>query len=68
MSERGTVKWFNDKKGYGFIKRDNGGDDIFVHFSDIVSEGFKSLNEDDIVFFDVERGDKGPIAKRVSVQ
>lgn len=68
MSEKGEVKWFNDKKGYGFIKRDNGEADIFVHFSDIQSDGFKSLTEGDLVQFEVENGPKGLIAKRVSVQ
>ncbi len=68
MSEKGEVKWFNDKKGYGFIKRENGQDDLFVHFSDIMSDGFKSLNEGDIVTFSVDSGPKGPIAKNVKVQ
>lgn len=68
MSEKGEVKWFNDKKGFGFIKRDNGESDIFVHFSDIMGDGFKSLNEGDQVQFDVENGPKGLIAKRVCVK
>ena len=68
MSDKGTVKWFNDKKGYGFITQDNGGDDLFVHFSDIMGEGFKSLAEGDRVEFNVEMGQKGPIAKNVFVR
>jgi len=61
----GTVKWFSDKKGYGFIEQDNG-EDIFFHFSSISMEGFKTLNESDRVSFDVEETDRGPKAKNVS--
>ncbi|MGC9523220.1 MAG: cold-shock protein [Anaerolineae bacterium] len=66
MSERetGTVKWFNDAKGYGFISRDSG-DDVFVHFSEIDGGGFRSLQENQRVEFAVEQGDKGPKAVAV---
>ena len=60
----GTVKWFNDKKGYGFINEDQGRD-IFVHFSAIDMQGFKTLSEGDMVMFDVEESDRGPEAKNV---
>ncbi len=63
MSE-GTVKWFNDSKGFGFIEQDNG-NDIFVHFSAIQGEGFKSLTEGARVQFDVVEGPKGPAAENV---
>lgn len=66
MSERetGTVKWFNDAKGYGFISRQSG-DDVFVHFSAIEGEGFRSLREDQQVEFAVEQGPRGLQAVRV---
>ena len=66
MSDRetGTVKWFNDKKGYGFIEREDG-TDVFVHFSAIEGDGFKSLREGDRVDFVVETGQKGPSAVQV---
>lgn len=66
MSERvtGTVKWFNNSKGYGFIERE-GGDDVFVHYSAIQSEGFRTLDEGQSVEFTVEQGEKGPQATNV---
>ena len=60
----GTVKWFNNKKGYGFINEENGRD-IFVHFSSIDMEGYKSLNEGESVTFDIEESARGPEAKNV---
>ena len=64
----GTVKWFNDNKGYGFIAPSDGGDDIFVHFSAINATGFRTLSEGQSVTFDVERGPKGLQARNVSPQ
>jgi CspA family cold shock protein len=63
--ERGTVKWFNNAKGYGFITRENG-EDLFVHFKSIVMDGYKSLKQGDAVQFDVEQGAKGLQAVNVS--
>ena len=63
--EEGTVKWFNNSKGFGFIDRDEG-DDAFVHYSAIKDEGFKSLDEGDRVRFELEQGPKGPKAENVS--
>lgn len=60
----GTVKWFNDSKGYGFITSDEGGD-VFVHHSEIVGSGFKSLEENQRVSFEVKQGPKGPNASNV---
>ena len=64
----GTVKWFNDSKGFGFIAQDDGGDDVFVHFSAIQSDGFKSLAEGQKVEYEVEDGQKGPQARNVYPQ
>lgn len=64
MSFEGTVKWFNESKGFGFIQQDNGAD-VFVHFSEIKSDGFKTLAEGQRVQFDVIEGDKGPKAANV---
>jgi cold shock protein len=61
----GTVKWFNDAKGFGFITPDEGGKDLFVHFSAIQGGGFKSLKENDKVQYDVGEGAKGPSATNV---
>jgi cold shock protein len=62
--EHGKVKWFNSEKGFGFIERD-GGEDVFVHFSAIQSEGYKSLDEGQEVTFEVEQGQRGPQATNV---
>ncbi len=61
----GTVKWFNDSKGFGFITPDDGGDDVFVHHTGIQAEGFKSLSENDKVTYEVTQGPKGLSAKKV---
>jgi len=62
----GTVKWFNDQKGFGFIEQEDGAD-VFVHHSAINATGFRSLNEGDRVSFDIEQGQKGPAAANVNV-
>ncbi len=62
----GTVKWFNESKGYGFITPDDGGQDLFLHFSEIQGEGYKVLREGDKVSFEVGEGQKGPQAKNVT--
>ncbi|BDR58432.1 cold-shock protein [Xylocopilactobacillus apicola] len=63
--EHGTVKWFNPEKGYGFLTRENG-DDVFVHFSSIQGDGFKTLSEGEAVTFDIEDSDRGPQAVNVN--
>ena len=63
----GTVKWFNDAKGYGFIAPSDGGKDVFVHYTAVTGEGFKTLTEGAEVEFEVEQGDKGPQAQNVTI-
>ena len=65
MANEGTVKWFNESKGYGFISQENGSD-VFVHYSAIQGDGFRTLNEGDRVSFDIGDGPKGPHAINVS--
>jgi CspA family cold shock protein len=62
---RGTVKWFSNEKGYGFIEPEDGGDDLFVHHSDIEGSGYKTLEEEEEVEFETESGPKGPRATNV---
>ena len=61
----GTVKWFNDSKGFGFITPEEGGKDLFVHFSNVIGEGFKTLTEGARVEYERAEGDKGPVATNV---
>lgn len=63
---KGTVKWFNDDKGFGFIEQE-GGEDAFAHYSEIIGDGYKSLTEGQEVTFDLEQGEKGPKAINVEV-
>ena len=63
---KGTVKWFNNAKGYGFIGREDGSPDVFVHYSAIAADGYKSLQEGDAVEFEIVQGQKGPQAANVS--
>lgn len=65
MAQQGTVKWFNNAKGYGFIQAEQGGEDIFVHHTAIVSEGFRTLNQGERVNFEIVQGPKGLQARNV---
>ena len=63
----GTVKWFNDAKGFGFITPDNGGEDVFAHFSQIQADGFKTLHEGQQVIFEMTHGEKGAQATNIQI-
>lgn len=65
MATKGTVKWFNSSKGFGFIEPTEGGNDVFAHFSEIEMEGYKTLTEGQEVEYDLEDGEKGPKAARI---
>lgn len=65
MSELGTVKWFNENRGYGFIRRESDGRPVYVHYADIAGEGFRTLSEGERVEFELFLGDRGPQAKNV---
>ena len=65
---KGTVKWFNEQKGFGFITNESTGEDVFVHFSSIVTDGFKTLAEGQRVIFEITRGDRGMQAANVCVE
>jgi cold shock protein len=65
MSQQGTVKWFNNAKGYGFIQPETGGEDVFVHHTAIVSEGFRTLNQGERVSYEIVQGPKGLQARNV---
>jgi len=64
---KGTVKWFNSEKGFGFITNDDGSGDVFVHFSSITGDGFKTLEDNQKVTFDIEEGKRGPQAVNVAI-
>ncbi len=65
MPEHGKVKWFNENRGYGFIRRETGGNEIYVHYSHIAGEGFRTLSEGELVEFDISEGERGPEARNV---
>jgi len=62
---KGTVKWFNESKGFGFIEQDSGGPDVFAHFSEVQGDGFRTLKEGQKVEFEVGEGDRGPKAEKI---
>lgn len=67
MAEKGKLRWFNNKKGYGFIQKDSDGKDVFVHYSAIIMDGYKTLKTNDEVEFEIVQGDKGPQADKVTL-